>query len=69
MGDELHRWTYDPHVHVDPGCKWPRCGRASDGSLDGEPYCFEHAELVVDRWAAITEWPHLANTFTPLHDR
>lgn len=68
MPDDLRRFAYDPHAHSDPGCKWPRCGRASDGSLDGEPYCLEHVERVVDRWVAVSLFPEQAHLLPDLFD-
>lgn len=60
--------TYDPHAHVDPGCWFPRCAAASDGSLDGTPYCLAHADVVIERWAAVSLAPTAARLLPAISD-
>lgn len=60
--------TYDPHRDVDPGCAFPGCGAASDGALDGEPFCLAHVELVIDRWAALAINESAARLLPALND-
>lgn len=66
--ERRHVYDYDPHVHVDPGCQWPRCGRASCGSLDGVPLCDEHADITLERWAALAIAPAADGLFPLLVD-
>lgn len=62
------RTGYSPHRDVDPGCAFPGCGSASDGALDGSPYCLSHADLVTERWAALSINENAARLLPALSD-
>ena len=46
-------WRYDQVQWGVTMCEAPGCVTAADGLLDGEPYCLDHADLLVDRAAAL----------------
>jgi hypothetical protein len=51
------------------GCEVAGCMALADGWLDGTPYCFACAELMLERMAAIELARSLRETLPPIEHR
>lgn len=50
-------------------CRVAECVEPADGWLEGTPYCFAHAELMLERLQAIELAPSLRETLPPIEHR